>query len=189
MRHLAAFLLLVAGGNATPTAEDVTNVLSQAGMESDPERLTALLAELDGKDVNQCVALGKSKLMVGGGMASSSGGSAAPAAAGAPGSNIPTSCVIPVYLFVIHTDAATNTEFDLNVPDYFTQPQQPLPLPRNLLRKKSMPLTVAWTCSEEAALKPETIKKPAISYYYFCGLCKFLIRVEAKHFQSIHASS
>jgi large subunit ribosomal protein LP2 len=88
MRHLAAFLLLVAGGNATPTAEDVSNVLSQAGMESDPERLTALLAELDGKDINQVVALGKSKLMVGGGMSSGGGGGAAPAAAaGAPGTN------------------------------------------------------------------------------------------------------
>jgi large subunit ribosomal protein LP2 len=87
MRHLAAFLLLVAGGNATPTAEDVSNVLSQAGMESDPERLTALLAELDGKDINQVVALGKSKLMVGGGMSSGGGGAAPAAAAGAPGTN------------------------------------------------------------------------------------------------------
>lgn len=88
MRHLAAFLLLVAGGNATPTAEDVSNVLSQAGMESDPERLTALLAELDGKDINQVVALGKSKLMVGGGMSSGGGGAAPAAAAGAPGTNL-----------------------------------------------------------------------------------------------------
>ena len=53
MRHLAAFLLLAVGGNATPSAEEITNVLSQAGIESDPERLTALLAELDGKDINE----------------------------------------------------------------------------------------------------------------------------------------
>ena len=76
MRHLAAYLMLVTGGNTQPTAEDVSGVLSQAGIESDPERLTALLAELDGKDLNQVIALGKAKLMVGGAMAAS-----APAAA------------------------------------------------------------------------------------------------------------
>ncbi len=29
MRHLAAYLLLVVGGNATPSAEDVTTLLSE----------------------------------------------------------------------------------------------------------------------------------------------------------------
>jgi large subunit ribosomal protein LP2 len=82
MRHLAAFLLLAVGGNATPSAEEITNVLSQAGIESDPERLTALLAELDGKDINEIIALGKEKLMAGGAMAASSGGAAPAAAAG-----------------------------------------------------------------------------------------------------------
>jgi large subunit ribosomal protein LP2 len=82
MRHLAAFLLLAVGGNATPSAEEITNVLSQAGIESDPERLTALLAELDGKDINEIIALGEEKLMAGGAMAASSGGAAPAAAAG-----------------------------------------------------------------------------------------------------------
>ena len=80
MRHLAAYLLLVVGGNASPTADDVTNVLSKAGIESDSERLSQLMAELEGKDINELVALGKEKLMVGGAMAAS----AAPAAGGAP---------------------------------------------------------------------------------------------------------
>ena len=83
MRHLAAYLLLAVGGNAKPSAEEITNVLSQAGIESDSERLTALLAELDGKDINEIIALGKEKLMVGGAMAASGGGSAPAAAAGA----------------------------------------------------------------------------------------------------------
>ena len=81
MRHLAVYLMLAVGGNTQPTSEDITNVLSQAGIESDPERLAALLAELDGKDINQSIALGRAKLMVGGAMAASS----APAASSSAG--------------------------------------------------------------------------------------------------------
>jgi large subunit ribosomal protein LP2 len=86
MRHLAAYLLLVVGGNAAPSAEDVKSVLGQAGIETDSERLSTLIAELAGKDVNELVALGKEKLMVGGAMAAApaGGGGAAPAAGGAP---------------------------------------------------------------------------------------------------------
>ena len=77
MRYLAAYLLLTVGGNAKPTVEDVSNVLSQAGIETDAERIAALFTELEGKDINELVALGKAKLMVGGAMAAAS---AAPAA-------------------------------------------------------------------------------------------------------------
>lgn len=86
MRHLAAYLLLVSGGNTTPSAEDVTNLLGQAGIEVNEERLTKLLADLEGKDLSELIALGKEKLMAGGvaaGVAASSGG-AAVAAASAP---------------------------------------------------------------------------------------------------------
>ena len=82
MRHLAAYLLLIVGGNAAPTIEDVSNVLGQAGIETDSERLASLFAELKGKDINELIALGKEKLMVGGAMAASSG---APAAASGEG--------------------------------------------------------------------------------------------------------
>ena len=82
MRHLAAYLLLTVGGNTKPTIEDVSNVLAQAGIETDSERLAALFAELQGKDVNELIALGKEKLMVGGAMAASA---SAPAAASAEG--------------------------------------------------------------------------------------------------------
>ena len=53
MKHLAAYLLLNLAGNAAPTAEDITNVLSSVGVEADAERLTSLLAELKGKDINE----------------------------------------------------------------------------------------------------------------------------------------
>mmetsp|Transcript_8711 Transcript_8711/g.11969 ORF Transcript_8711/g.11969 Transcript_8711/m.11969 type:complete len:118 (+) Transcript_8711:26-379(+) len=87
MRHLAVYLMLVIGGNAAPTAEDVTNALSAAGVEVDTERLNTLVAELAGKDIEELIALGSEKLMVGGGggggVAAGAGGDA-PAADSAP---------------------------------------------------------------------------------------------------------
>jgi large subunit ribosomal protein LP2 len=52
MRHIAAYLLLQTGGNASPSAADVKKVLSAVGIEADDERLDKLIAELEGKDVN-----------------------------------------------------------------------------------------------------------------------------------------
>jgi len=83
MRHLAAYLLLVVGGNSTPSAEDVTKLLSQAGIEVDEERLNQLIADLEGKDIAELIELGKDKLVVGGMSSGGGGASAAPAAAGA----------------------------------------------------------------------------------------------------------
>jgi large subunit ribosomal protein LP2 len=83
MRHLAAYLLLLIGGNATPSVEDITALLATAGIDVDTERLNQLLSELEGKDIEELVALGKEKLMVGGAAAAASAGSA-PAAGGAP---------------------------------------------------------------------------------------------------------
>ncbi|EPQ56465.1 ribosomal protein 60S [Gloeophyllum trabeum ATCC 11539] len=80
MRHLAAYLLLQIGGNASPSAEDVKKVLSAVGIEADEERLGKLISELEGKDVNALIAEGSSKLA-----SVPSGGAvaAAPAAGGA----------------------------------------------------------------------------------------------------------
>jgi len=83
---LAAYMLLVAGGNATPSAADVKALLSTAGIVVDEERLTTLLGELSGKSIEELVAAGKDMLHVGGAVAAASapaaaaGGAAAPAA-------------------------------------------------------------------------------------------------------------
>lgn len=53
MRHIAAYLLLQIGGNASPSADDVKKVLSAVAVEADEARLETLIAELKGKDVNQ----------------------------------------------------------------------------------------------------------------------------------------
>ena len=62
MRHIAAYLLLQIGGNASPSAADIKKVLSAVGIEADDERLEKLIAELDGKDVNALIAEGAGKL-------------------------------------------------------------------------------------------------------------------------------
>ena len=53
MKHLAAYLLLNLGGNASPSAKDVKAVLSAVGIEADDERLNTLISELKDKDVNE----------------------------------------------------------------------------------------------------------------------------------------
>lgn len=53
MKHLAAYLLLTLGGNASPSAADIKSVLESVGIEADNERLEKLLSELEGKDINE----------------------------------------------------------------------------------------------------------------------------------------
>ncbi|KAA8917050.1 hypothetical protein TRICI_000798 [Trichomonascus ciferrii] len=74
--YLAAYLLLVSGGNTAPSADDIKNVISSVGVEVDEERVASLLKELEGKDVQELIAEGTEKL------ASVPSGGAAPAAAG-----------------------------------------------------------------------------------------------------------
>ncbi|CAK7225812.1 60S acidic ribosomal protein P2 [Sporothrix bragantina] len=78
MKHLAAYLLLNLGGNASPSAADIKAVLESVGIEADDERLSTLLSELKDKDINELIAEGSSKLA-----SVPSGGAAAPAAGGA----------------------------------------------------------------------------------------------------------
>jgi large subunit ribosomal protein LP2 len=52
MRHIAAYLLLQIGGNASPSPSDIKKVLSAVGIEADDDRLNKLISELKGKDIN-----------------------------------------------------------------------------------------------------------------------------------------
>ena len=53
MKHLAAYLLLGLGGNTSPSAKDVKEVLGAVGIEADDERLDKLISELKGKDLQE----------------------------------------------------------------------------------------------------------------------------------------
>ena len=77
MRHLAAYMLLKAGGNDAPTAGDVEKALATVGVETDSASLNAFIAEVDGKDLAELIESAKDRVFVGGG-----GGGGAAAAAG-----------------------------------------------------------------------------------------------------------
>lgn len=53
MKHLAAYMLLTLGGNASPSAKDVKDVLQSVGIDAEDERLEKLLSELKGKDIQE----------------------------------------------------------------------------------------------------------------------------------------
>jgi large subunit ribosomal protein LP2 len=57
MKHLAAYLLLTLGGNESPKAKDIKAVLESVGIEADDDRLSSLLSELKGKDINTVRAI------------------------------------------------------------------------------------------------------------------------------------
>ncbi|KAJ3102522.1 60S acidic ribosomal protein P2 [Physocladia obscura] len=77
MKYVAAYLLATVGGNASPSAKDIKAILSSVGIEADSSRIANLLAEVDGKDINELIAEGSKKLA----SIPSGGGGAAPATA------------------------------------------------------------------------------------------------------------
>jgi len=79
MKHVAAYLLLVLGGNANPDAAAIGKLLSSVGIEPDKEKCAKLVAELHGKDIHTVIAEGSKKLA-----SLPSAGAAAPAITTAP---------------------------------------------------------------------------------------------------------
>lgn len=89
MKYLAAYLLLTQGGNASPSASDVKQLLGTVGIDAEEERLSKLISELSGKSLADLIAEGSAKLASvpsGGG---GGGGAAAPAAGGAAAAEAP----------------------------------------------------------------------------------------------------
>ncbi|CAD7699363.1 unnamed protein product [Ostreobium quekettii] len=85
MRYVAAYLLAVLGGNASPDAKAIKKILESVGADVDDECLNRLLKEMEGKDVNEVMAAGVEKLAsvpAGGGAVASGGGAAAAAGDG-----------------------------------------------------------------------------------------------------------
>ncbi|CAA7408274.1 unnamed protein product [Spirodela intermedia] len=89
MKVIAAYLLAVLGGNTSPSAEDLKDILGSVGAEADDDRIEFLLSEVKGKDITELIASGREKFASvpsgGGGVAvavaAPAGGGAAPAAA------------------------------------------------------------------------------------------------------------
>lgn len=83
MKEMAVYLMLVLGGNASPSKDDVSKALSAVGIEADDARLSALVTELEGKDLGEIMEAGKERLAKfgsgGGGGGGAAGGGAAAA--------------------------------------------------------------------------------------------------------------
>ena len=75
MKLLAAYVLLLLGGNEAPTAENISALITSVGGEVDEERLTILLSDLEGKDIHELLAKGDNDLKSVVGVSSSSGSS------------------------------------------------------------------------------------------------------------------
>lgn len=78
MRYVAAYLLAVLGGNASPTNADLEKILSSVGIEVDAARVTKVVAELKGKTIEELIEQGSKKLSS---MPSGGGGAVAAAPA------------------------------------------------------------------------------------------------------------
>ena len=77
MKYIAAYALLVLGGNAQPKAADVEKVLKEAGIKSEADHVERLIKALEGKTFHELVKSGTAKLSAMGSV------QAAPVAAGA----------------------------------------------------------------------------------------------------------
>merc|ERR1712008_521418 len=79
MRYVAAYLLAQLGGNAGPDADAIKAILSSVGVDADEEKLSKVISELAGKNIDDVLAEGKAKLA-----SVPSGGGAGAAAEEAP---------------------------------------------------------------------------------------------------------
>ena len=84
MRYVAASLL-AALGEKDVNAKNIKSILGSVGIEAEDEKVDLVVKELAGKNLEELIAEGQSKLATmpaggGGGAAPAAGGSAAPAA-------------------------------------------------------------------------------------------------------------
>ncbi|EFN80582.1 60S acidic ribosomal protein P2 [Harpegnathos saltator] len=81
MRYVAAYVLAVLGGKASPSQNDIEKILSSVGIETDSEKLKKVISELNGKSIDELITKGREKLssMPVGGAAAAAAAAAAPA--------------------------------------------------------------------------------------------------------------
>ena len=58
MRYVAAYLLATMGGNSNPSVEDLKTILGSVGVDVDEEQVSLVVANLQGKDVQEVLANG-----------------------------------------------------------------------------------------------------------------------------------
>lgn len=83
MKYIAAYALLVLGGNASPSAADVDKVLKEAGIKAEAEHTERVISALAGKTFHELVKSGKAKMSSMGSVVAAPAGGAGPAKAAA----------------------------------------------------------------------------------------------------------
>eukprot|EP00529_Nitzschia_sp_RCC80_P034503 CAMPEP_0113502160 /NCGR_PEP_ID=MMETSP0014_2-20120614/33384_1 /TAXON_ID=2857 /ORGANISM="Nitzschia sp." /LENGTH=104 /DNA_ID=CAMNT_0000396885 /DNA_START=43 /DNA_END=357 /DNA_ORIENTATION=- /assembly_acc=CAM_ASM_000159 len=58
MKEMAVYLMLVLGGNPTPSSDDVKKALSAVGLEADSAQLSKLISDLEGKELDEVIKSG-----------------------------------------------------------------------------------------------------------------------------------
>ncbi|KAG7637676.1 putative ribosomal protein L12 family [Arabidopsis thaliana] len=89
MKVVAAYLLAVLSGKASPTSADIKTILGSVGAETEDSQIELLLKEVKGKDLAELIAAGREKLASvpsggGGGVAVASATSGGGGGGGAP---------------------------------------------------------------------------------------------------------
>ena len=84
MKYIAAYLLAIAGGDKEPSKDKITKILESVGINVDGKAVDALIEKMKGKDVEELIKEGSSKLAVVGGGAAPAAGASGAAAAEAP---------------------------------------------------------------------------------------------------------
>ena len=85
MQEAAAYILLVLGGNESPSADDISKVIAASGAEANEDKIATLVGDMEGKSVGDLLSEGMEKLKDvplggsggGGGGAAAAGGDAA----------------------------------------------------------------------------------------------------------------
>ena len=58
MRYVAAYLLAVLGGNTSPSAADIKEILSSVGIDAADENVKKVISELKNKNLEELMAAG-----------------------------------------------------------------------------------------------------------------------------------
>ena len=64
MKYIAAYMLAKLGGKEDPSVDDIKNIVESVGIEFDSEKATTIVNKLKGKDINEVINEGSSKLTV-----------------------------------------------------------------------------------------------------------------------------
>jgi large subunit ribosomal protein LP2 len=84
MKYISAYLLAVAGGDANPSKAKIVSILESVGITADNAAVDAVLAKLQGKNLNELIEAGAAQFAAvggGGGGGAAASSSSAPAAA------------------------------------------------------------------------------------------------------------